>query len=214
MLADDARQTCPAGRSGCHRADSSRAMDIRLIVTSGKASKQSMPLALPATIGRSREADLTIGHPMVSRRHCELTEAEGIVRVRDLGSLNGTVVGGERVSDVLLRPDEEFTVGPLTFRVVYSLAGRYPSFADESPTVADPAPSPAQSEAAHPPALDGPGGSDLEETMTAPEEPPPVAEKKPAAEPEAKPPLGSIAPAHDAPSRDDEALRRLLRKLP
>ena len=74
-------------------------------------------------IGRSREADLTIAHPMISRRHCEVFEVDGLLMVRDLGSLNGTLVGGQRVKQSPLPPDAEFTVGPLTFRAQYNYAG-------------------------------------------------------------------------------------------
>ena len=109
-------------------------MDIRLIVTGGKANKRELPLVLPATIGRSREAGLTIGHPMVSRRHCELSEAQGRVRIRDLGSLNGTVISGKRVAEATLQPDEEFTVGPLTFRVQYTPASPSEPAADAPTT--------------------------------------------------------------------------------
>ena len=97
-------------------------MEAKLIVISGKANKNEVALKLPCTIGRSREADLTIGHPMVSRQHCELSESEGVVLIRDLGSLNGTFVNGERVSESRLDPSAEVTVGPLTFRVDFEYA--------------------------------------------------------------------------------------------
>lgn len=97
-------------------------MEAKLIVISGKANKNEVALKLPCTIGRSREADLTIGHPMVSRQHCELSESDGEVLIRDLGSLNGTFVNGERVSESRLDPSAEVTVGPLTFRVDFESA--------------------------------------------------------------------------------------------
>ena len=43
--------------------------------------------------------------------------------IRDLGSLNGTYVGGQRVREAPLPPNKEFTVGPLTFRVRYEYSG-------------------------------------------------------------------------------------------
>jgi predicted component of type VI protein secretion system len=60
---------------------------------------------------------------MISRRHCEIFEVDGLLMIRDLESLNGTVVAGQRVYEAPLRPDEEFTVGPITFRVVYDYDG-------------------------------------------------------------------------------------------
>jgi pSer/pThr/pTyr-binding forkhead associated (FHA) protein len=98
-------------------------MQPKLIVVGGKASKREVSLKLPCTIGRSREADLTVAHPMVSRKHCEAFERAGLLMVRDLGSLNGTYVGGCRIREAPLPPNKEFTVGPLTFRVKYEYSG-------------------------------------------------------------------------------------------
>jgi hypothetical protein len=98
-------------------------MDAELIVVGGKASKRAIKLKLPMIIGRGRNARLTIAHPMVSRQHTELFERDGLLMVRDLGSLNGTVVGGQRIQEAPLPPEAEFTVGPLTFRAQYTYAG-------------------------------------------------------------------------------------------
>jgi hypothetical protein len=99
-------------------------MEAKLVIVGGKANKRDVLLKLPTVIGRSREADLTVAHPMVSRRHCEVFEVGGLLMLRDLGSLNGTLVGGQRITgEVALRPDDEFSVGPLTFRADYEYAG-------------------------------------------------------------------------------------------
>ena len=44
-------------------------------------------------IGSGRDADLRLGDPTVSRRHCRLRAGDGGLRVEDLGSTNGTRVG-------------------------------------------------------------------------------------------------------------------------
>lgn len=98
-------------------------MEAKLIIIKGKANKAEVSLKLPSTIGRSREADLTIAHPMVSRQHCQVFEVNGLLKVRDLGSLNGTFLGDQQIQEADLYPDTEFSVGPLTFRVVYQYAG-------------------------------------------------------------------------------------------
>ena len=102
-------------------------MDAKLVVIGGKASKRQVSLNLPTVIGRSRDADLTVAHPMVSRQHCELFDVNGLLRVRDLGSLNGTYVGKERVREADLYPNDEITVGPLTFRIKYRFVGEIAS---------------------------------------------------------------------------------------
>ena len=98
-------------------------MQVKLIVVVGKANKGTVALKLPTIIGRSREAQLTVAHPMISRQHCEVYEEAGLLMIRDLGSLNGTLVEGRRIREAPLRPDAEFTVGPLTFRAEYKYAG-------------------------------------------------------------------------------------------
>lgn len=98
-------------------------MEARLTVVGGKANKSEVVLRVPAILGRSRHAELTISHPLVSRQHCEVFEVQGMLRIRDLGSLNGTYLGGERIVESPLRPNDEITIGPLTFRVEYELLG-------------------------------------------------------------------------------------------
>jgi hypothetical protein len=98
-------------------------IDVQLIVVGGKAKKAKVAITLPTVIGRSRGAGLTVAHPMISRRHCELFDADGLLMIRDLGSLNGTVVAGQRIKQSPLPPDAEFVVGPLTFRAQYAYKG-------------------------------------------------------------------------------------------
>ena len=103
--------------------DSGASMYAELIVVGGKASKRAIKLKLPMVIGRGRHARLTIAHPMISRRHAELFEAAGLLMIRDLGSLNGTVIDGRRIKEAPLPPDAEFTIGPLTFQAKYEYQG-------------------------------------------------------------------------------------------
>ena len=98
-------------------------MEAKLTVVGGKANKKTIALKPPSKIGRSRDADLTIPHPMISRQHCEVFETDGLLMLRDLGSLNGTMIGGRRVKEAPLPPQAEFTVGPLTFRAEYKYEG-------------------------------------------------------------------------------------------
>jgi predicted component of type VI protein secretion system len=98
-------------------------MDAKLVIVGGKANKGPISLKLPTVIGRSREADLTVAHPMISRQHCRLFEVDGLLKIRDLDSLNGTFIGQEKITEADLYPQSQFTVGPLTFRVDYEYAG-------------------------------------------------------------------------------------------
>ena len=48
-------------------------------------------------LGRSRDADVVLEDPNVSRRHAEVRPSGGSWIVRDLGSTNGVKVNGRRI---------------------------------------------------------------------------------------------------------------------
>jgi pSer/pThr/pTyr-binding forkhead associated (FHA) protein len=98
-----------------------RHLQAKLVVVEGESKARHFDLHLPAVIGRSRTTDVTLGHPLVSRRHCEVFEADGLLMLRDLGSLNGTFVGQTRLAEepALIHPGDEFSVGPVIFRAEY-----------------------------------------------------------------------------------------------
>lgn len=94
-------------------------LSAKLVVVGGEVKSAEIKLRLPSTIGRGRGATIMLPHPLVSRQHCELFETNGRLMVRDLGSLNGTFVNNERISEAPLPPGELLTVGAVTFRAVY-----------------------------------------------------------------------------------------------
>lgn len=61
--------------------------------------------------GRSPANDFQIEHPSVSSHHCELILENDIVRLKDLGSTNGTFLDGKRIYETVLKPGESFRVG-------------------------------------------------------------------------------------------------------
>ncbi len=70
-------------------------------------------------IGRSSEADVVVDHPSISRRHASLECADSI-RVEDLGSANGTVVGGRKLvpgDRIALVPGLVLELGTVFFTV-------------------------------------------------------------------------------------------------
>lgn len=70
-------------------------------------------------LGRDPQSDVRLDYPMVSWHHARLTrDADGIL-VEDLGSRNGTFVGGVRVSGkVLARPGQEIGLGSYRFQLL------------------------------------------------------------------------------------------------
>ena len=93
-------------------------MDVQVSIFINSQLRATRTVSLPCVIGRSRQATLTIGHPVVSRRHCELFLENGNVNLRDAGSLNGTHFNGEILSgSVSLKSNDSFRIGELTFVV-------------------------------------------------------------------------------------------------
>jgi diguanylate cyclase (GGDEF)-like protein len=67
------------------------------------------------TIGRSAHADVPINEASVSRHHAKIAvESEGRYVLEDLGSTNGTFVGGRRVRRASLRPGDRIQLGRAT----------------------------------------------------------------------------------------------------
>ena len=96
-------------------------MDYKLVIIAGDAKQKVVKIKPPTIIGRSREVDIPVGHPLVSRKHCEITVGDdGILIVEDLGSLNGTYHGDQRITEpVYLEPGDTLTVGSITFQAQY-----------------------------------------------------------------------------------------------
>lgn len=91
----------------------SRSEQPYLIVVRGDAPARIFKLEKVDTIiGRSGNADIPLKDTAISREHCLVTcLPDGSVRLRDLGSTNGTFFKGERVSEVLLKEGDKFQLG-------------------------------------------------------------------------------------------------------
>jgi adenylate cyclase len=72
----------------------------------------------PFTVGRVASCDLAVQDPTVSRRHAELELAGAGVRVRDVGSTNGTYLDGVRIIDALATPGSRVAFGKVDFEVI------------------------------------------------------------------------------------------------
>jgi serine/threonine-protein kinase len=74
-----------------------------------------------ATLGRGPSCTVRIRSSDVSRLHCRLlVEADGLVRVEDLESVNGTFINGTQIHGLeIVRPGDRLGLGPVTFVVEY-----------------------------------------------------------------------------------------------
>jgi FhaA, N-terminal domain/FHA domain len=64
-----------------------------------------------AVIGRSKECDIQVADPNVSRRHAELRQEGATYWLIDLDSTNGVEVRGKRVKRLKLEDGTRFTIG-------------------------------------------------------------------------------------------------------
>ena len=70
-------------------------------------------------IGRSRDCDIHVADPNVSRRHAEIRpDGNGAYALIDLGSTNGSELNGERVSHVQLSEGDTIRVGQIELTFV------------------------------------------------------------------------------------------------
>ncbi len=67
-------------------------------------------------IGRAPDCDVCLPHPTISRYHALLERVPDGLRLRDLASVNGVFVGGQRLTEpVLLRESQRVGIGPFLF---------------------------------------------------------------------------------------------------
>ena len=84
----------------------------------GKSRVLDWNVAPRVLVGQSRLCEVTLADPRVSRRHLALAPAGHAVRMTDLGSTNGTRIGGVRIVEALLAGGEAIEVGDTTFKLV------------------------------------------------------------------------------------------------
>jgi pSer/pThr/pTyr-binding forkhead associated (FHA) protein len=79
-------------------------------------------LHLPATVGRSPDADVSIGDESISRRHCQFfLNASGALAVHDFNSMNGTYVDDQRIKKrAVLKPGENVRVGSICLKLEWT----------------------------------------------------------------------------------------------
>ena len=89
-------------------------MALRLVSSDGT---QSFDLRddVPLIVGRAPTCDIPVFDPTISRRHAEIMVEEGVLRIRDLGSSNGTYVNGEKVDQANASADDHVTFGKVPF---------------------------------------------------------------------------------------------------
>jgi len=80
----------------------------------GRSFQIDKPIVL---IGRHQECDVSLqSSPKVSRRHCCIVQCGDRYIVRDLGSMNGVRVNGQRIIEAELHPGDIVSFADLLFQ--------------------------------------------------------------------------------------------------
>lgn len=91
-------------------------MDANLVLFKKNGSQKNFPLPSDITvIGRRHDCDLCVPLMVVSRRHCQLSQNDEALKIRDLESHSGTFLNGKRISEATVQAGDYITIGPLTF---------------------------------------------------------------------------------------------------
>lgn len=92
---------------------------LSLAILDGPDAGQVYRIEKPRiTVGRSG-ADLTLNDNESSRQHAAVEIRDMLITVQDLGSTNGTLVGGEKITEpVELSNQSEFQVGATTLMLI------------------------------------------------------------------------------------------------
>ncbi|MFO1007162.1 MAG: FHA domain-containing protein [Planctomycetaceae bacterium] len=103
-------------------------IQAELRIAAGNRLGSSIPLPQGKfLVGREEDCHLRPNSDLVSRHHCVFTVDDFSVRLRDLGSTNGTFVNGERLKGaVMLKQGDRVLIGKLDFEVIMKEAAAAP----------------------------------------------------------------------------------------
>src|SRR5215467_12576427 len=91
-------------------------MEPRLFGISGPLKGTTIPLVDAETIiGREPTNRVALNDPLVSRKHCAIRQADGKLQVRDLESLNGTLINGVPTREKALEHGDRIKIGGSQF---------------------------------------------------------------------------------------------------
>ena len=86
-----------------------------LVITQGEDRRTfELPPDLSVVIGRSRDCDIHLDDPSLSRRHCEIVKLSLGWQLKDLGSFNGTYCNDETIQVHELRHGDRIHLGQTT----------------------------------------------------------------------------------------------------
>jgi pSer/pThr/pTyr-binding forkhead associated (FHA) protein len=79
----------------------------------------------PKIFGRDETADVILEDSAISRNHWSVAALPNGIRVEDLGSANGIMVNGKRVTTAILKNGDQLQIGPFIFAVECATAAGF-----------------------------------------------------------------------------------------
>lgn len=93
-------------------------MNVNLVMFKTNGQLKAIPVTKSKTVlGRGTECDLRIPIESCSRKQCQLKVDGDVLRLKDLGSSNGTYVNNVRVEETVLNPGDKLMIGPITMTI-------------------------------------------------------------------------------------------------
>jgi pSer/pThr/pTyr-binding forkhead associated (FHA) protein len=94
-------------------------MEVVLVTPTPEGERRSFSVARDQTvIGRRQDCNVRIPLGDVSRKHCRLLKTDDGITLEDLGSTNGTIHNGQKISEpTALSAGDKIRVGSVTFVV-------------------------------------------------------------------------------------------------
>ena len=104
-------------------------LNAELKILAGKYQGKAIPLSTKRfLVGREQDCQLRPNSDLVSRHHCVFLIDDFAVRLRDLGSTNGTRVNGDLVrGEIVLNPGDRVTIGRLEVELVVRKTAAVPA---------------------------------------------------------------------------------------
>lgn len=103
-------------------------MAARLVITrDGHEVRDLLLDGRRLTLGRHPDNDIVLAHATVSSRHASITPDGPVLIMDDLGSSNGTLVNGERVTRAALLPGDRIGIAVFELTLVAPLAATPPA---------------------------------------------------------------------------------------
>ncbi len=99
-------------------ATSDRPASQRLALRIAGSDTVHVLSAGPSVVGSSPDADIQIGHGKVSRAHAEVSLVPAGVRIRDLGSKNGSFYLEQRFTEMTVAAGASFRLGEVVVQVL------------------------------------------------------------------------------------------------